>query len=67
MAPKLSAPVRTAASIHGGDLPRYVELVERKLFDAKSMITATFRFEDSHKAYQAVADRTIIGAVVTFT
>ncbi len=49
------------------DLPRYVELIERGLFDAKSMITETYRFEDAHKAYQAVADRTIIAAVVTFT
>ena len=48
------------------DLPRYVRLIERGLFDAKSMVTATYPLDRVKEAVQAVADRTTIGAVITF-
>ena len=62
-------------SIHAGqqgglhimrDLPRYVRLIERGLFDAASLVTATFPIERATESFQAVADRTTIGSVVVF-
>jgi Zn-dependent alcohol dehydrogenase len=49
------------------DLPRYARLIERGLFDAKSMITSTWRLEQTREAYQAVADRTTVAAVIVFS
>jgi len=48
------------------DLPRYVRLIEKGLFDAKSLVTATYPLERAKEAVQAVADRTTLGAVVVF-
>ena len=62
-------------SIHAGqqgglnpmrDLPRYVKLIERGLFDAKAIITGTYRIDQAKQAFQDVADRTTVGAVVVF-
>lgn len=49
------------------DLPRFVRLIEKGQFDAKSMATAVFPLERVRDAYQAVADRTQIAAVISFT
>jgi S-(hydroxymethyl)glutathione dehydrogenase/alcohol dehydrogenase len=49
------------------DLPRYVKLIEKGLFDAKSLVTATYPLDRVMEAVQAVADRTTVGAVVTFS
>ncbi len=49
------------------DLPRYVRLIEKGLFDAKSIITATYPLDRAREAFQAVADRTVVGAVVVFS
>lgn len=49
------------------DLPRYVRLIEKGLFDAKSMVTATYPLDRVKEAVQAVAGRTTIGAVITFS
>lgn len=49
------------------DLPRYVKLIEKGLYDAKSLITSTYRLEKTMDAYQAVADRTTVTAMITFT
>jgi S-(hydroxymethyl)glutathione dehydrogenase/alcohol dehydrogenase len=49
------------------DLPRYVRLIEKGLFDAKSIITATYPLERAQEAFQAVADRTVVAAVVVFS
>jgi len=49
------------------DLPRYVKLIEKGTLDAKSMVTATYPLDRAMEAVQAVADRTVLGAVVTFT
>jgi len=49
------------------DIPRYVKLIEKGVIDMKSMITATFPIERTREAIQAVGDRTVLGAVITFT
>jgi len=49
------------------DLPRYVKLIERGLYDAKSLITSSYPLEKTMDAYQAVADRTTVTAMITFT
>ena len=49
------------------DLPRYVKLIEKGLYDAKSLITSTYPLEKTMDAYQAVADRTTVTAMITFT
>jgi S-(hydroxymethyl)glutathione dehydrogenase/alcohol dehydrogenase len=46
------------------DLPRYVRLIERGLVDMKSTI-ATYPLEKTTEAFQAVADRTVLNAIVT--
>ncbi len=46
------------------DLPRYVKLIEKGLYDAKSLITSTHTLERINEAYQAVADRTTVTAMV---
>jgi S-(hydroxymethyl)glutathione dehydrogenase / alcohol dehydrogenase len=48
------------------DLPRYVTLVEKGLIDLKSIVTDTYPLDRTREAIQAVADRTTIGAVITF-
>jgi len=48
------------------DLPRYVRLIERGLFDAKSLATATYPLDRTREAFQVTADRTTIAAVVVF-
>jgi S-(hydroxymethyl)glutathione dehydrogenase/alcohol dehydrogenase len=48
------------------DIPRYVKLIEKGLIDMKSMVTATYPLERTREAIQAVSDRTVLGAVITF-
>lgn len=48
------------------DLPRYVRLLERGLYDAKSLITTRYSLERSMQAYQDVADRTTVTAVIVW-
>lgn len=48
------------------DLPRYVKLIEKGALDVKSMVTSTYPLDRALDAVQAVADRTTLGAVVTF-
>jgi S-(hydroxymethyl)glutathione dehydrogenase/alcohol dehydrogenase len=47
------------------DLPRYVKLMERGALDMKPVITATYPLDRVKDAVQAVADRTVVGAVMT--
>jgi S-(hydroxymethyl)glutathione dehydrogenase/alcohol dehydrogenase len=59
------------SSSYGGsqpkrDMPRYVGLIEQGRFDAKSMVTLRTPLERGREAFQAVADRTTIGAVLVF-
>ena len=46
------------------DIPRFVKLIERGLYDAKSLATSTFPIERSREAFEAAADRTTIAAIV---
>jgi S-(hydroxymethyl)glutathione dehydrogenase/alcohol dehydrogenase len=48
------------------DVPRYVRLMEKGVIDMQSMVTATYPLERTREAIQAVADRTTVGAVITF-
>jgi S-(hydroxymethyl)glutathione dehydrogenase/alcohol dehydrogenase len=48
------------------DIPRFVRLVEAGLFNAKALATATFPLERTREAFQVVADRTTVAAVVVF-
>ncbi len=48
------------------DIPRFIKLVEDGKFDARSLISKVYRFDDVIQAYQDVADRTVITAVVKF-
>ena len=49
------------------DVPRFVQLIDMGKFDAKALVTSTYPLERSKEAFQAVADRTTVGAVVVFT
>jgi S-(hydroxymethyl)glutathione dehydrogenase/alcohol dehydrogenase len=46
------------------EMPRYVRLIERGLFDAKSLITSKHSLEQVMDAYHAVADRTTVTAMI---
>ena len=48
------------------DIPRWVKLIEKGAIDMKSMITATYPIERTREAIQAVGDRTVLGAIITF-
>ena len=48
------------------DIPRYVTMIEKGVIDMKSMVTATYPIERTREAIQAVGDRTVLGAVITF-
>jgi S-(hydroxymethyl)glutathione dehydrogenase/alcohol dehydrogenase len=49
------------------DLPRFVKLMEKGVLDAKSMITRTYRIEETRQAIQDCADRTIMVGVVLYS
>ena len=49
------------------DIPRWVKLIEKGVIDMKSMVTATYPIERTREAIQAVGDRTLLGAVITFS
>jgi len=46
------------------EMPRYVRLIERGLFDAKSMITNRYSLDKIMDAYEAVAYRTTVTAMI---
>jgi S-(hydroxymethyl)glutathione dehydrogenase/alcohol dehydrogenase len=48
------------------DLPRLVKLIERGLIDAPSVISKTYRIEQTRQAIQDCADRTVITGVITY-
>jgi S-(hydroxymethyl)glutathione dehydrogenase/alcohol dehydrogenase len=49
------------------DMPRFVRLIETGQFDAKSLVAATFPLNRTKEAFQVVADRSIIAAVIVFS
>lgn len=48
------------------DMPRYARLIERGDYDSKPLVTATFPLSRAREAFQAVVDRTVAGAVLTY-
>ena len=48
------------------DIPRYVKMIEQGKIDMASMVTKTYPIEQTLEAIQAVGDRTVLGAVITF-
>jgi len=48
------------------DMQRFVHLVEKGLYDAKSLATGIYKLEQTKDAFQAVADRTTVTAIVVF-
>jgi len=48
------------------DIPRFVKLIERGLFDAKSLVGKTYPGTQMREALQAAADRSVITSVILF-
>jgi S-(hydroxymethyl)glutathione dehydrogenase/alcohol dehydrogenase len=48
------------------DLPRFVRLIETGQFDADALLGRTYSLDDARQAFQDVADRTVVSAVVVF-
>jgi len=48
------------------DIPRYVRLIEKGLFDAKSLVTSVYSLDQIKEAHQETVDRTGIAGVITF-
>ena len=49
------------------DLPKFVRLIERGQFDAKSMVGQTFGPDKMKEALQVAADRSAITSVIKFS
>ena len=49
------------------DIPRFVKLIEKGLFDAKSMIGKTYSGSQMREALQAAADRSVISSVILYS
>ena len=49
------------------DLPQFARLIERRQFDARSLVGQTFPLDRAREALQVTADRTSISGVLTFT
>jgi S-(hydroxymethyl)glutathione dehydrogenase / alcohol dehydrogenase len=47
------------------DIPQFTRLVEKRLFDAKSLVGQTFPLDRTRDALQLAADRTSISGIVT--
>src|SRR5580704_8570137 len=47
------------------DIPRFVELLDKRQFDAKSLATTVVPIEGMMDAYQQVVDRTTVTAIMT--
>jgi threonine dehydrogenase-like Zn-dependent dehydrogenase len=47
------------------DIPRFVELLEKGLFDARTLATAVVPLERLLEGYEAVAYRTTITGIMT--
>jgi S-(hydroxymethyl)glutathione dehydrogenase/alcohol dehydrogenase len=48
------------------DLPRFVRLIEGGQFDAEALLGRTYTLDQARQAFQDVADRTVVSAVVVF-
>jgi hypothetical protein len=47
------------------DIPRFVELLDKRQFDAKALATTVVPLEGMLDAYQQVVDRTTVTAIMT--
>jgi Zn-dependent alcohol dehydrogenase len=48
------------------DVPKFIQMVDMGHFNAKALAPSVFPLEESKQAFQAVGDRTTVGAVVVF-
>jgi Zn-dependent alcohol dehydrogenase len=48
------------------NIPRYVTMIERGQYDAKSLVTTVAPFEKTLEAYRDVMERATVTAVITF-
>jgi S-(hydroxymethyl)glutathione dehydrogenase/alcohol dehydrogenase len=48
------------------DLPRFVRLLERGLYQAKPMVTRTYALTETRQAFEDIGRRTVVAGVVTF-
>jgi len=46
------------------DVPKFIQMVDMGHFNAKALAPSTFTLEESKQAFQAVGDRTTVGAAV---
>jgi S-(hydroxymethyl)glutathione dehydrogenase/alcohol dehydrogenase len=65
--PKCHLPGNVAGANSLRDLPKFVRLIEAGLFDAKALATATYPLDRAREAFQAVADRTTVAAVLVYS
>jgi threonine dehydrogenase-like Zn-dependent dehydrogenase len=49
------------------DMQRFVNLIEKGLYDARSLATGIYRLEQTKEAFQAAADRTTVAAIVVWS
>ena len=49
------------------DIPRFVRLIERGLFDAKSLVGKAYPSDQAREALQACADRTVITSIIVYS
>jgi Zn-dependent alcohol dehydrogenase len=49
------------------DIPRFVRLIERGLFDAKLLVGKTYPSDQTREALQACADRTVISSIIVYS
>ena len=49
------------------DIPRFVKLIEKGLFDAKALVGKTYPSDQTREALQASADRSVISSIVVYS
>jgi len=49
------------------DLPRFVTLIERGLYEADKIATGVWDLDHAFDAYHAAADRSVVSAHIVFT
>ncbi len=49
------------------DIPRFVKLIEKGLFDAKALVGTTYPSDQTREALQASADRSVISSIVVYS
>lgn len=49
------------------DMQRFIRLIEKGQYDARSLATGVFPLEKTREAFQAVADRTTVASIIAFS